>query len=397
MAGRARGPEGALNERIGIVDVAGIEGVCLPGFDRVRRAFAAAFDDGELGASCAVIHRGAPAVDLWGGHRDLAASRPWERDTIVDVWSITKLLVALCVLILHDRGALSVDEPMADHWPEFAEAGKEQVLIRHVLGHTAGLPGFDPAIDVDVLFDWDRACANLAAQRPWWEPGDGSGYHSTTQGHLLGELVRRVTGRSVGQFLREEIAGPLDADVHLGLPPSAAERVAEMDARGLGPSRPATPMAARCEAAEPDHAPLVNTDRWRRAELPSSNGHGNACSIARVLSCVAQGGRVEGVDLVGPETIERVFDVQAHGVDRILGVETKFGLGFGLHCDGMPVGIHDRTAFGAGWGGSMAVVDVEHEVTVVYVMNRMLPDAEGGLRAARVVFSAHEAAEAVRS
>ena len=376
--------------------MASVEGTCDPRFQQVQDVLQALFDEGELGASCAVVHRGELVVDLWGGHRDVARSQPWERDTVVNLWSTTKLLAALAALVLHDRGALSVDDRVATHWPELGEAGKEAVLVRHLLSHTAGLPGFDPPIDEDTTYDWDACCANLAAQRPWWEPGDGSGYHSGTYGHLVGEVVRRVTGQTLGTFLDDEVVGPLGVELHLGVPEAVDGQVAEVASDELVHAPPPTPMAARQRAGEPDHVPMVNTTRWRRAELPSSNAHGNARSVARVLSCLAEGGSVDGVRLLGPATIERALEVQAHGVDRILGKEARFGIGFGMHCAGMPIGVHDRTLFWAGRGGSMAVIDVDHRVTVAFAMNRMLPDDAAGLRAARVVFATHEAAAALR-
>ncbi|MEZ5143508.1 MAG: serine hydrolase domain-containing protein [Acidimicrobiales bacterium] len=369
-----------------------LHGHCDPAFTAVRRAFAANFADGDLGASCAVVHRGETVVDLWGGHRDVARTQPWERDTIVNVWSTTKMISALCVLVLHDRGELTLDDPVASHWPEFAAAGKEHVLVRHLLSHTAGLPGFDPPVETeDEMYDWDGCCARLAAAEPWWEPGTAAGYHASTQSWLLGELVRRVDGRTLGTFCREEVAGPLGADFHIGLADTELARVAEMRTDELEQPSDGTEFALRQQAGEPEHSQFVNTDRWRRAEFPASNGHGNARSVAAVVSVLGSRGRRNGVRLLEPATIERCFEVQAHGIDLVLGFEVEYGIGFGLNCPGTPIGVNDRTLFWAGWGGSMAVVDVENELTVAYVMNRMLPDVAGGLRAARVVFAAHDA------
>ena len=369
-----------------------LHGDCDPRFEVVRDNFAENFAEGDLGASCAVIHRGETVVDLWGGHRDVARTLPWERDTIVNVWSTTKMFSALCVLMLHDRGALSVDDPVAAHWPEFAAAGKDGVLVRHLLSHTAGLPGFDPPVETeDEIYDWDACCARLAAQAPWWEPGTASGYHASTWSWLVGELVRRVDGRPLGTFLRDEVTGPLGADFHIGLPDTEAPRVAEMRTDELDRFGGDSEIAQRERASEPEHSQFVNTDRWRRAELPASNGHGNARSVAQVVSVLASGGERDGVRLLSPATIERCFEVQAHGIDLVLGIEMAFGIGFGLNSPGTPIGVNDRTLFWAGWGGSMAVIDVENEMTVTYAMNRMLPDVTGGLRAARVVFAAHDA------
>ncbi|MFP6663636.1 MAG: serine hydrolase domain-containing protein [Deltaproteobacteria bacterium] len=379
-----------------------IAGNCTAAFQGVRQEFEANFADGELGASCAVFHRGELVVDLRGGYRDLAATQAWESDTIANVWSTTKMMAALCVLMLHDRGLLSVDEPVARYWPEFSAAGKSDVLVRHVLSHTAGLPGFDPPIDADTLFDQPRAAANLAAQAPWWEPGTASGYHASTQGFLLGELVRRTSGRSLGTFFAEEIAGPLHADFHIGLAQSEFPRVAEICTAGCeategDASPPPDELPRRVHRGEPPHLKLVNTDRWRRAELPASNGHGNARSVARVLSCLAGTGQVDGIRLLSAATIERIFEVQAEGRDLILGKLVRFGIGYGLPSQDMPLGVNDRTCFWAGWGGSMAVVDVENNLAIAYVMNRMRSGTSGDLRAGRLIFAAHAAAKAVRN
>ncbi|MEQ8842811.1 MAG: serine hydrolase domain-containing protein [Acidimicrobiales bacterium] len=374
-----------------------IHGHCDPAFTGVQQGFAENFAEGDLGASCAVIHAGELVVDLWGGHRDVAATEPWQRDTIVNVWSTTKMMAALCVLMLHDRGELSVDDPVADHWPAFGANGKQGVRIRHLLSHTAGLPGYDDPVDEEEMFDTAECLTRLAAQTPWWEPGTASGYHASTQGPLLGEVVRRVDGRPLGTFFREEIAGPLGADFHIGTPDEEFGRIAEMRTdemrEGVGGG---TGMAARASRGEPSHLPWVNTDRWRRFEQPAGNGHGNARSVATIVSCLSRGGVVDGHRLLSPATIERCFDVQADGTDLILDLPTKFGIGFGLPSEGMPLGINDRTLFWAGWGGSMAVVDVENDLTVVYVMNRMLEGDVGGMRAARVVFAAHAAGSAMR-
>ena len=229
-----------------------------------------------------------------------------------------------------------------------------------------------------------------------WEPGSASGYHASTQSWLLGELVRRVDGRSLGAFFRDEVAVPLGADFHIGLPDPEFGRVAEMWTGGAHPiGEPEDEIVRRAERGEPDHAALVNTDEWRRAEFGASNGHGNARSVARVLSAMAEGGEIDGVRLLRPATIERIFEVQAHGVDLILGQETKFGIGYGMSCEGMPVGSNDRTFFWAGWGGSMAIVDVENRMVVTYVMNKMLSDIVGGMRAIRVIYAAHAAVKEI--
>jgi len=374
-----------------------LHGHCDPAFAAVRDGFEKNFEEGDLGASCVVIQGNETVVDLWAGHRDVAATKPWERDTIVNVWSTTKMMAALCVLMLHDRGELSVDEPVASYWPEFGRNGKGDVLVRHVLSHSAGVPGYDVPITEEEMYDTALCIDRLAGQAPWWEPGTASGYHSSTQGPLLGEIVRRVDGRTLGQFFREEIAEPLGADFHIGTPDAAFPRIAEMRTDEIDTAVPTgSSIAARVAQGEPSHTSMVHDDRWRRFEQPASNGHGNARSVATVVSCLSRGGVVDGHRLLSPATIERCFEVQADGVDLVLGLPTKFGIGFGMPSEGMPMGVNDRTLFWAGWGGSFAVVDVENELTVAYVMNRMMDGATGGLRSARVIFAAHGAGQQQR-
>ena len=270
---------------------------------------------------------------------------------IVNLWSTTKMVTALCVLMLHDRGVLSVDAPMADYWPEFAANGKEEILVRHVLGHTAGLPVFDELVDDLALFDWAECCRRLAAQAPRWAPGDELGYHSETQGWLLGELVRRVDGRTLGTFFRDEVARPLGLDLHIGLADREFTRVADvatLHARANTPSDPE--LQALEQPSDARSAALVNTSAWRRAEFPASNAHGNARSIALAMAPLANDGHLGNHRLLSPATIERTFEVQADGVDRMTGRHFKLGIGYGLNSEHTPLGVNDRTLWWAGWG-----------------------------------------------
>ena len=206
--------------------MAEVHGEFDPRFAAVADALAGNLDSGtDVGASVAVVLDGAFVVDIWGGSKQPDGSEPWERDTIVNVFSTTKTMTALCALILADRGELDFDAPVARYWPEFAAAGKERIEVRHLLGHTAGLSGWDEPLTPEDLADWERCTSLLAAQAPWWEPGTRSGYHAVTQGYLVGELVRRITGVSLGQFFRETVAEPLGADFHIGLPEEADPRV----------------------------------------------------------------------------------------------------------------------------------------------------------------------------
>lgn len=353
--------------------MADVHGTCDDRFRAVADAFAANLDSGaDLGASVAVMVDGEPAVDLWGGFADPDRTRPWERDTIVNVWSTTKTMTALCALMLADRGQLDLHAPVADYWPEFAANGKEHVEVRHLLGHTAGLSGWEEPVDESVLYDWDRATALLAAQAPWWEPGTASGYHAVTQGYLVGEVIRRVDGRTVGRFLAEELAGPLGADFHLGLAPDDDHRVAE-----LVPPPPLDEVLA-AQASEitrktlgnpPMRAEMTAEEAWRRSEIPAAGGHGNARSVARIQSVLACGGELGGRRFLSPEGCEAVFEEQSHGVDLVLGLPLRFGTGYGLPSPEIPM--PPRSCFWAGWGGSLVIVDLDARATFAYAMNRM--------------------------
>jgi CubicO group peptidase (beta-lactamase class C family) len=375
-----------------------VHGTCDDAFSAVRDAFVANFDQGnELGASVAVTHHGLPVVDLWAGEAD-TAGRPWERDTIVNVYSTTKTMTATCVLMLADRGDIDLDAPVADLWPEFAANGKADVLVRHVMSHTAGLSGFEPSIRATDLYDWDRVCDLLAAQAPWWEPGTQSGYHAITQGYLLGELVRRATGRSIGTFFREEVAGPLAADFFIGLPESEDHRVADLvppdleAARNAAGVRPDS-LAARTLLSCPLDATEPRTRAWRGAEIPAAGGTGNARSVARVHAALACGGEVDGVRLLSAPGVERVLEEQINGTDAVLGIPMRFGMGFGLMSDLTPLSPHERSFFWGGWGGSLAVIDLDAQVSVAYVMNRMGDGLAGDLRGALVALAALGAAD----
>jgi CubicO group peptidase (beta-lactamase class C family) len=354
-----------------------IHGTCEPRFERVREAFAEAFTNGEdVGASFAVTLGGELVVDLWGGYRDAARTQPWERDTIVCVYSTTKTMAALCALVLADRGEIDLHAPVANYWPEFAQNGKERVEVRHFLSHSAGLATWEKPITLDVLYDWDRATSLLAEQVPAWEPGSASGYHAVTQGYLIGEVVRRVTGKSLGTFFRETIAEPMGADFHIGLDPAHFARVGEM----IPPENPPPEVAAG--ANPPMDARESATAAWRRAEIPAANGHGNARSVAMVQSLLANGGEAFGVRAMSPSGCDIVLEEQTNGMDRVLGFPVRFGMGYGLlprEGDREP----RRACFWGGWGGSLAYVDLDSHVSIAYVMNKMNSTTVGDSRSAR--------------
>ena len=375
-----------------------IQGTCEPRFAGVKEAFEANFAQrGEVGASVAVTIAGKPVVDLWAGEA-VQGQRPWEADTIVNVYSTTKTMAAISILMLADRGHLDLDAPVAEYWPEFAQNGKEDVLVSHVMSHATGLAGFDPPLaKVEELYDHAAIAAGLASQAPWWKPGDGSGYHAVTQGYLQGELVRRVTGASLGTFFRREVAEPLSADFHIGLDPKHDDRVGELvpppmalGERGLSEDSIAYRTFRSCPVtgAEPRSA------GWRRAEIPAAGGIGNARAVARVHSALACGGEVDGVRLLSESTLSRVFELQTEGTDRVLSVPIRFGMGFGLFGGAFALSSSERACFWGGWGGSLSVIDLDAQMSVAYVMNRMEGDLLGDVRGGSLVMAAYEAAGA---
>lgn len=355
---------------------ADVSGFCKEGFEPVREVFAKNLDAVDVGASVAVTVDGEFVVDLWGGYADAEKTRPWQEDTIVNVYSSTKTMAALCALMLADRGELDTDAPVKQYWPEFAAGGKDGVLVRHLLGHTAGLSGFEGGVSAEQLYDWDGICSLLASQEPWWEPGSASGYHALTQGYLVGEVVRRITGKSLGTFFREEVAEPLNADFHIGLDPKHFDRVADL----IPPEATIDMMvgddpnsiAARTFGSAPVDVEATRTTPWRSAEIPAANGHGNARSMARAQTPLACGGSAFGVTLLSPKTCDRVFEKQAEGMDLVLNLPFRLGLGYGLVNEAFPFSPNPRTCFWGGYGGSLVVVDHEARACITYAMNKML-------------------------
>src|SRR5580700_96354 len=295
-------------------------GKCDDQFEGLRAALARNLDSGEeLGASLVLDIDGEIAVDIWGGFRDEARTQPWDADTITNVWSTTKTVTSLAALMLVDRGELDVDAPVARYWPEFAAAGKDGVLVRHLLSHTSGVSGLDQPAVVDDLYDWDKSTARFAAQAPWWEPGTASGYHALNFGHLIGEVLRRITGTSLKQFVADEIAGPLGADFQIGAIEADWSRIAPVVPPPPLPfdltALPADSPTVRTMTGPVANASDANTPAWRQADIGAANGHGNARSVARIMSAISRGGAVDGVRLLGPETIELIFREQANGID----------------------------------------------------------------------------------
>ncbi len=364
-----------------------IQGHCDSRFSLVKEAFAANFAaHGEVGAAVAVMVEGRMVVDLWAGYCDAERTRPWQRDTIVNLYSTTKGMTTVCAHRLVDQGLLDIDAPVAKYWPEFAQAGKEDIPVRYLLSHQAGLPAVREILPKGALYDWDTMTSALAAEEPWWEPGAKHGYHAITFGFLVGEVIRRVAGMTVGQYFRREIAGPLGLDFHIGLTPADAGRVADMvpspfpelDANNPLAKVFADPNSMSFKAfvltADLMGDPLyMNKWPWRSAELPAANGHGNARSLAKIYGALAMGGQLDGVRVLSPEAIERAAQEQCYGEDAVMvGFPSRFGLGFALPVPETKLARGDRVFGHGGMGGSQAFADPDAKLGFGYTMNKML-------------------------
>ncbi|KAL6249634.1 hypothetical protein RBB50_003487 [Rhinocladiella similis] len=382
-----------------------VEGQCDPRFAGLKAELESQLASGnELGASIVVNIDGTNVVDIWGGYASADHKRPWTKDTIANMWSSSKTVSALAVLILISRGLVDPDAPLSKYWPEFGANNttttKTPVLVRHILSHTSGHSGWREPMTPEQLYDLDLATSRLASQEPFWEPGTASGYHSITMGHLISGLVLRVTGKSLKSFIETEIAQPLGADWQLGARESDYGRIADLV--------PPPPGAVDFSKLDPDSATaktfanpvmsaeIVHTPAWRNAELGAVNGHGNARSLARVLSTVTLGGTVDGHKLLTPEVIERIFDVQADGTDVVIGVPLCFGVGFSLAQGGTLTTVpflpkDSKMCFWGGWGGSVVLMDIGRKVTFTYVMNKMGEGIMGSEKTAAYVKAAYKA------
>lgn len=360
-------------------------GFTKDGFTAMRDAFEGNFTRGlDVGASVAVTLNGETVVDLWGGHADAEKTRAWEKDTIVNVYSTTKTMTALTALLVADRGELDFDVPVAKYWPEFAANGKENVKVSHLMSHSSGLSGWKEALTRDDLYDWEKATSLLAAQAPFWEPGTAAGYHGMTQGYLVGEVIRRVTGKTVGIVFREEIAEPLGADFHIGLPASEDDRVADLIPPPPNPPLPEGVTLSEIQKSmmNPPTDPLdTRTREWRGAEIPAAGGTGNARAVAEIHAILANGGVAKGKRFLSEAGCRKALELQVEGTDLVMGIPARFGLGFGLGGGLMPLPNPDDVIFWGGYGGSLTIIDMKARTSFAYVMNKMASTTTGDTRA----------------
>jgi len=361
-----------------------IEGTCDPEFNRVKDAFIENFEKrNEVGAAAAVMLDGKSVVDIWAGHANREKSRPWTRDTLVNVYSTTKGVTAICAHRLADKGLLDIDAPVAKYWPEFAQAGKDKIPVRYLLSHKAGLAAVRKPLDDDALFDWNKMTSALAEQEPWWEPGTKHGYHALTFGYLVGEVIRRITGKTPGTYLRDEIAGPLGLDLHIGLDAKDDARTGDMIA--MPPPGPGEPNLFAEVMKNPESVAfkafmnppgsmrpgLVNSREWRAAEIPAANGHTTARSLAKLYGVLARGGEMDGVRVMSKEQVAKCSIEQSNGPDALLMINTRFSLGFMMSQPGASLGPNPKSFGHPGAGGSLGYADPEAKIGFGYTMNKM--------------------------
>ncbi|WP_405860557.1 beta-lactamase family protein [Streptomyces sp. NBC_01515] len=388
-----------------------VNGVVAEGFEPVRDAFVRNFEArGDRGAAVTVYRHGHRVVDLWAGTKDIDGTAPWEQGTAQIVRSATKGVAAAVLLLLAQRGELDLDAPVGEYWPEYKAAGKEHTLVWHLLAHRAGVPALDRPLTPEQAADPVLSATAVAAQAPAWEPGTDHGYHAQTYSWLTGELVRRVTGRSIGEWIADEIAGPVGADLWVGLPASSASRVgrvAQLEAATTDPGTLRTrPKRSVSEAyANPDSLtrrafgaitpmPDENDPAYRAAELPASNGIATADGLARVYASLI--GEVDGgVSLFTPATVQLGRTERSSGPDRVLVITTRFGLGYMLHGSASP--LLSESSFGhPGRGGALGFADPESGIAFGYVTNGFRksvtadPRAQALVRAVRTSLTSAE-------
>ena len=362
-----------------------VGGTVDPDFAALREVFTENFtatedDPGDLGASLCVIRGGEVVVDLWGGWTDKVMTRPWQRDTLLNIYSVGKAAAAVTALRLVDGGELQLDEPLVHVWPEMTGEGRETITLRHALAHRAGLPAVREPLPDHAIYDWDGMCTALASTRPWWTPGEAHGYHTNTFGFLVGEPVCRTRGTRFDRALAELVTGPAGADdLYIGLPPRHHGRCAEMDVFGIEAADLVPHPPAGDEDSLLTHLAyfnprtmsgmgVVDTEPWREAMVPSTNGHATARSVAAFYAALlpsAGDGR-----LLSDALVREATSVQADGIDRVLGRPSRFGLGFMLHRDERPIGIGPASFGHFGYGGSLGFADPEADLAVAYLISR---------------------------
>ncbi len=358
-----------------------INGFAAPGFEKVVDAFKSNWNNYEVGASCSVVLNGKTVVDVWGGWLDTEFTTPWQEDTLINVYSTTKGMGSLAIAILADEGKIDYNAKVVEYWPEFGQAGKEDVTVAQLLSHQAGLCGLKQKTSIEDLYDWEKMVGLLAAQKPLWEPGTACGYHAVTWGYFPGELAKRITGKTLGTFFRERVAIPLKADFYIGLPDSEMHRAGNM----IGPNRARTPVKpAEVPTKIPEFYPIAllnpnirpfgdaSSPAWRKAEIAAANGQANARGIAGIYGMLANGGEINGTRIISKKGIEAATQEEVDGSqdNLVTGRAMRFARGFALNTESH-YGPNPDTFGHAGAGGSLGFADADAKIGFGYTMNQM--------------------------
>ena len=372
-----------------------IKGHIAPGFEKVRDAFQSNWNTYEVGAACSVVYQGQTVVNIWGGWLDTEFRTPWQKDTLINVYSTTKGMGSLAVAILADEGSIDYEAKVVDYWPEFGQGGKQDVTVAQLLSHQAGLCGINQKISIEDLYDWDKIIGLLESQKPLWDPGSACGYHAVTWGYFPGELVKRITGKTLGTFFREKVAIPLEADFYIGLPDSEMFRAANM----IGPNRariPIKPIETPPEIPEFYQIALLNPNirpfkdasspTWRKAEIAAANGQASAAGIARIYGMMANGGELDGTHIISKKGIEAATleEVDDSRPNLVTGRPMRFARGFASNTESH-YGPNPKAFGHAGAGGSLGFADAEAGVGFGYVMNQMQVNVDDELRSSILI------------
>lgn len=368
-----------------------IEGICDERFTRVRDAFAANFAAGEeIGATFALAMNGRLIVDLRAGSADRAGRIPYSAETLTPIFSTTKAIAALMVARLVDKGALAYEQRVAEIWPEFGQAGKDRVTVGQLMSHQAGLPGFARPQDPSIWLDREAVLRELCAQAPMWPPGTASGYHPVAGGYLIGEIFRRVDGRTLGSALAQDFAQPFGLDVWIGLPDSEHGRCAEIRKPSALVDLGELDAIKRAAFLDRGSSPAGSgSPQWRRMEIPSTNGHATAASLARLMGVIATSGVLDGTRVLSADTVSQAIRERIRGRDKVLPYDLSWAAGFMRNAGVKVYGPGEQTVGHSGWGGSCAFADPQRGLSGAYVMNRQSALLIGDPRAVRLIESVY--------
>lgn len=371
-----------------------IKGTVATGFEDVKEAYKSNFSRGdiyeELGSSLCVFHKGEKVVDLWAGYKNQEKTEEWTSDTTIALYSATKGITGLCMARLVEQGLLNYSDLVSKHWPEYGQNGKEETTISQILSHQSGSPGLREFTLLDDLMNWDLICDRLARQKPYWTPGEFTSYHGWTVGFLAGEIIRRVSGKTIGQFLQDEIAVPLGADVFIGMPEdkdhTAAILYKPKQQHELPPLSSLPDFLASAVGNPILEPESPNRKEWRAAEMPALNGYSSAIGLAKLYEPLAENGNSSSHNYISPATIDKMTNVESSRPDAMLGMPVDWANGMVINTLDLNLYGPNKKAFGhSGWGGAFGCADRDNRIAIGYVCNQMGPDTVGDARTPRLI------------